>query len=151
MIDQTILSGPNAPNFTTKTICARVLSFSPFMIANALDHTPPTISNESANPSVIWPPDHKMIDITVNYDVTDDFTAASDIVSSVEVSSNEPVNTTGDGNTEPDIEIVDTHHSRLRARRSGTGNGRIYTITIICQDSAQRSSTRTTTVVVPKD
>ncbi len=29
-------------------------------------------------------------------------------------------------------EIVDAHHVKLRAERAGTGNGRIYTITITC-------------------
>jgi hypothetical protein len=61
------------------------------------------------------------------------------------------VNTTGDGNTEPDIEIVDGHHVRLRAERSGDGEGRVYTITIICKDAAQNTSQTTVTVVVPKN
>ena len=34
-IDQTILSGPNAPNPATQTICASVTSFSPFVLAKA--------------------------------------------------------------------------------------------------------------------
>ncbi|MFL6276235.1 MAG: FG-GAP-like repeat-containing protein [Blastocatellia bacterium] len=151
VIDQTILSGPNVPNFATKTICAQVLSFSPFVIASVLDQTPPVITNMSASPSVIWPPDHNMIDVTVNYGAFDDFTPPAAIVPSLEVSSNEPVNTTGDGNTEPDIEIVDAHHVRLRAERSGSGDGRVYTITITCKDSAQNASTRTVTVVVPRN
>jgi len=150
VVDQTILSGPNAPNFATKTICARTFSFSPFILASVVDVTPPTISNVSADPSVIWPPDHNMVDITVNYEVLDDFASAAEIISSLEVSSNEPVNTTGDGNTEPDIEIIDAHHLRLRAERSGSGNGRVYTITITCMDSAQNTSKRTVTVVVPR-
>ena len=91
-----------------------------------------------------------MVDVTVNYDVSDDFMPASAIVSSLEVSSNELVNTNGDGNTEPDIEIVDAHHVRLRTGRSGSGSGRVYTITITCKDSAQNSPKATATVVVPK-
>jgi uncharacterized repeat protein (TIGR01451 family) len=43
VIDQTILSGPNAPNFATKTICARVTSFSPFLLAQAV---PPPVDLE---------------------------------------------------------------------------------------------------------
>lgn len=150
VVDQTILSGPDAPNFATRTICARVLSFSPIVIASADDQTSPVISNVSADPSVIWPPNHDMIDVTINYDVADDFTAAAEIVSSLDVSSNEPVDTTGDGNTGPDIEIVDAHHVRVRAERSGNGSGRVYTITITCKDSAQNTSQTTVTVVVPK-
>ncbi|GAC1423866.1 MAG: hypothetical protein NVSMB6_24950 [Burkholderiaceae bacterium] len=33
-VDETILSGPSAPNSATRTICARVASFSPIVIAN---------------------------------------------------------------------------------------------------------------------
>ena len=31
-VDETILSGPNAPNYSTKTVCAHVTSFSPFYV-----------------------------------------------------------------------------------------------------------------------
>jgi hypothetical protein len=150
VVDQTILSGPNAPNFATKTICARTFSFSPFILASVDDVTAPTVTNVSADPSVIWPPDHQMVDVNINYDVFDDFTPSAEIVSSLEVSSNEPVNTTGDGNTEPDIEIVDGHHVRLRAERLSSGEGRIYTITITSRDNAQNTTRTTVTVVVPK-
>jgi len=92
-----------------------------------------------------------MVDVAISYDVSDDFTPASEIISSLDVSSNEPFNTIGDGNTEPDIEIVDAHHVRLRAERSGTGDGRVYTISITCKDSAQNASSRTITVSVPKN
>jgi len=59
------------------------------------------------------------------------------------------VNTQGDGNTEPDIEIVDAHHVRLRAERSGGGNGRVYMITITCVDAAQNQTKRSVSVYVP--
>ena len=42
-VDETILSGPNAPNPITQTICASVTSFSPFALANLSDITPPTV------------------------------------------------------------------------------------------------------------
>jgi hypothetical protein len=120
------------------------------VIASADDETAPVISNVSASPNVIWPPNHDMIDVTINYDVSDDFTANEEIVSTLEVSSNEPVNMTADGNTDPDIEIVDAHHVRVRAERAGDGNGRAYTITITCKDAAQNTSQTTVTVAVPK-
>lgn len=83
------------------------------------------IEDPSTSTSSLWPPNHKMQDITVNYDVG----CAS---CSLSVTSNEPVNGTGDGDTAPDWEIVDAHHVKLRAERSGGGSGRIYTITITC-------------------
>ncbi len=83
------------------------------------------IENPSVDKTSLWPPNHQMQDVTVNYDVG----CAS---CSLSVSSNEPINGTGDGDTDPDWEIVDAHHVRLRAERAATGTGRIYTITITC-------------------
>ncbi len=65
--------------------------------------------------------------------------------------SNEPVNGPGDGNTSSDWVVIDAHHVRLRAERSGNGTGRIYTITITCTDAARNSSHKTVTVTVPHD
>ncbi|MGH9838433.1 MAG: LamG-like jellyroll fold domain-containing protein [Blastocatellia bacterium] len=107
---------------------------------------PPVITNASANPSVLWPPNHRMVDVTVNHSGTDNCGSPSCTLS---VSSNEPINGTGDGDTAPDWEIIDAHHVRLRAERAGNGNGRVYTITITCRDSAGNSSSRSVTVRVP--
>jgi len=108
----------------------------------------PVITNESVSKSVLWPPNHKMVDITVNYTVTDNCGTPVCVLSAV---SNEPDNGLGDGDTANDIQIVDNHHVRLRAERSGGGTGRIYTITITCTDSGGGVSTKTVTVTVPHD
>jgi hypothetical protein len=42
-------------------------------------------------------------------------------------------------------------HLRLRAERAGTANGRVYTITIACTDSAGNTSTQNVPVLVPKN
>jgi hypothetical protein len=68
------------------------------------------------------------------------------------VSSDEPINGAGDGNTSPGWQVVDAHHLLLRAERAGDGNGRTYTITITCaNDTNKQSSTKTVTVFVPHD
>jgi uncharacterized repeat protein (TIGR01451 family) len=107
---------------------------------------PPVISDTSVDRPVLWPPNHKMVDVTVNYDVKDN---CGDTTSELSVTSNELVDGTGDGDTSPDWEILDAHHVRLRAERSGDGDGRIYTITITATDSAGGSSNATVTVTVP--
>lgn len=108
---------------------------------------PPNITNVSVNKPELWPPDHKLVNITVNYQVTDNCGPVTRVLS---VKSNEPINGTGDGDSAPDWEILDANRLRLRAERSGKGNGRIYTITITATDSAGYSSSRTVMVKVPK-
>ncbi len=65
------------------------------------------------------------------------------------VHSNEPVNGLGDGDTAPDWQISGPLKVNLRAERSGTGSGRVYTITVACTETSGQSTTRTTTVTVP--
>ena len=110
-----------------------------------LDIEPPTITNVSANPVMLWPPNHKMKDVTVYYTSTDNCGIVS---CRLEVSSNEPINGTGDGDTDPDWEIIDDHHVKLRAERAAHGDGRIYTITIICSDEQGNETRETVTVTV---
>ena len=85
-----------------------------------------SIDNVSVDKSSLAPPNHKMRDVAVNYDVV------GCGVCTLSVTSDEPINGTGDGDTEPDWEVVDSHHVRLRAERAATGDGRVYTITITC-------------------
>jgi hypothetical protein len=112
------------------------------------DAQAPAVSNPSATPASLWPPFHQMVDVTVNYTVTDNCPGGNCVLS---VTSNEPQNGTGDGDTSPDWEIVDNHHVRLRAERAGTGSGRTYTITVTCTDAAGNTTTKSTTVFVPRN
>jgi hypothetical protein len=91
---------------------------------------------------------HKLTDVTVSYNVTDN---CGVLTTTLSVSSSEPVNGLGDGDTAPDWEVVDANHVRLRAERSGKGVGRIYTITITATDSAGNSSHKQVLVTVPHD
>jgi uncharacterized repeat protein (TIGR01451 family) len=110
------------------------------------DNQPPVIANISANPAILFPPTHKMKNVRINYSSTDNCGIVTCVLS---VTSNEPVNGTGDGDTSPDWEIIDDHNVRLRAERSAQGNGRIYTITITCTDGQGNSTSETTEVHVP--
>jgi uncharacterized delta-60 repeat protein len=114
-----------------------------------VDATPPTISNISASPSSLWPPNHKFKDIAISYDVSDNCGSQSEITCGLSVTSNEPINGEGDGDTAPDWLVIDAHAVRLRAERAGNGNGRVYTITVSCRDSRNNAIRGTTTVTVP--
>ena len=111
---------------------------------------PPTITNATANPSVLWPPNHRMVNVTVSYDVTDNCPLPPNSCV-LTVTSNEPVFGHGSGHTSPDWIVLDDHHVLLRAEREGGGNGRIYTTTITCTDSGGNSSNDQVEVTVPHD
>ena len=102
-----------------------------------------------ATPSMLWPPDHKMVNVAIGYAVTDNCDPAPAITCGLGVASNEPIDGTGDGDTAPDWIVVDTHHVQLRSERAGNGNGRVYTVTVGCKDSKNNASSATTAVGVP--
>jgi hypothetical protein len=111
------------------------------------DTEPPVITDAMVNKPVLWPPNHKLVKVTVGYQVADNCDSTPDCALSV--SSNEAVDGVGDGNTSPDWEVLDAHHVLVRAERSGTGDGRVYTITITCTDASGNSSSAEVTVEVP--
>lgn len=106
-----------------------------------------TIANLYADPCLLWPPNHKMKEVKVHYTAGDNCPGFGGC--ELSVTSNEAVNGNGDGNTSPDWEVIDDHHVRLRAERSGKGNGRIYTIKVTCRDPQGDTFSRSTTVIVP--
>jgi hypothetical protein len=112
-----------------------------------VDNTAPAVSAVTVTPAVLWPPSHKMADVTLTYSASDNCSTANCTISGI--TSNEPLNGLGDGNTSADWEIVDSHHVRVRSERSGGGNGRVYTIAIRCVDGGGNATTRTATVKVP--
>jgi hypothetical protein len=104
----------------------------------------------------LWPPNHKYATFTVAdlvSSVTDNCDSSIGI-SSVRitgVTSDEPNNSGGDGNTTNDIVIApDCKSVQLRVERMGGSNGRVYTITFEVTDSSGNSSTATAKVTVPK-
>ena len=116
--------------------------------ATVVDTTPPSIASTTASPNELWPANHKMVTVKAAVSVSDICdTASSCHITSV--SSNEPENGLGDGDTAPDWEITGALTVNLRAERSGTGSGRLYTIEVACTDHSGNSSTATVGVTVP--
>lgn len=119
------------------------------------DTTPPEISI-SISPDKLWPPNHKMVDITATVEVSD-ICDSSPTVVLTSVVSDEPDDAkgNGDGKTVDDIQGADTGFKdyvfQLRAERAGNGDGRTYTITYTATDASGNSASTSVTVIVPHD
>jgi hypothetical protein len=111
-----------------------------------IDNEFPVVSQPTNSPNILWPPNHQMVNVTNNYTATDNCPGLNCVLT---VSSNEPINGLGDGDTAPDWQVIDAHHVLLRAERAGKGNGRLYTITTTCTDASGNVTTKTSTVFVP--
>lgn len=111
------------------------------------DAVPPVLT-VSVTPDVLWPPNHKMVDVEATVTASDSAGSAP-TVTLVGVVSNEPDNGLGDGDTPNDIVIVDNTHVQLRAERAGGGSGRVYTITYTATDNCGNTTEVEATVTVP--
>lgn len=101
------------------------------------DNTAPQITGLAPSQVSLWPPNHTMRNITLNYSLSDNCVTTLNPV--VTITSNEPVNGTADGDTDPDWRVIDDHNIQLRAERASNGNGRIYTITVTVDDGCNPS------------
>ena len=144
----TLVAGKGNHSVTLTATDASGKSSSCSFAVDALDSLAPEISNISVDPAALFPANHKMRDVTVSYEVRDNCGTVGTVLS---VTSNEPDNGKGDGNKEKDWVVVDNHHVKLRAERSGSGDGRIYTITITATDATGNRATQSIDVVVPHD
>ena len=112
-----------------------------------IDTRPPEI-NAIVTPNVLWPPNHKYVEVKINATASD-ICDPSPKITFVSITSNEPDNGLGDGNTVNDIIIINDFTFMLRAERSGKGSGRIYTVTYKATDASGNYVIASVTVEVP--
>ena len=118
-----------------------------------LDKTVPTVTC-SANPSTLWPADHRLVPITVTVKVTDSRSGSAGFtLTSVVSNEADDAPGSGDGATTGDIRLFDLNSAdtagQLRAERANAGRGRKYTLTYVGSDGAGNQRTCTTVVSVP--
>lgn len=107
---------------------------------------PPVCSHAQPSRDSLWPPNHKLVPITIVG--INDPNDEGVVVEVVGVTQNEPVNGLGDGDTSPDA-IVQGEAVLLRAERSGSGNGRIYHVSFIARDEHGGECSGSVNVTVP--
>jgi len=113
------------------------------------DNEPPVIEGITATPDVLWPPNHKMVPVTVAVMASDSCGLVSPKIVSVTIT--EPKDGTSNSGTSPDWEITGDLTVNLRTERSGSGNGRYYTISVECMDEAGNTSSADVMVSAPHD
>jgi hypothetical protein len=109
-----------------------------------IDTKPPVISAVTPSPRTLWAPNHSMTPVTIGVSVHD----ASDASPACRITD-----VTGDdGASASDWVITPPLTVSLRAERQGKGEGRTYTIGVVCTDaSGNVSEPASTTVFVPHD
>ena len=110
-----------------------------------IDMTPPMVTC-AASPSVLWPPNGRLVPIAVAVNVDDAGSGAAGFVLT-DVTSDEP-----DGSAIQGFAVGTPGVSgMLAASRLGNGHGRTYTLTYTGYDAAGNSRLCQTTVSVPHD
>ncbi|HEY2158114.1 MAG TPA: hypothetical protein VGH33_20970, partial [Isosphaeraceae bacterium] len=118
-------------------------------VSIAIDRTPPTIV-AFANPTTLWPPNHKDVPVLVMGHIADNFSRVAGVVTYQVIDS--------EGQDQPaGYAFVDANGNfsfvvDLNASRAGQDkNGRVYAIDVTAYDRAGNSSTTIDWVVVPHD
>jgi hypothetical protein len=132
-----LINGKPAGDAFTQTVTVRV-------------NRPPDCSKAAASMKQLWPPNHKLVPVTVSVPDPDGGSVTTTITG---VTQDEAVNGLGDGDTGPDAAWVSGHADQvqLRAERSGTGDGRVYRIAVKASDGIDTCTGGVAVVAVPHD
>ena len=114
-----------------------------------IDKTPPVVSGMPASGCALWPPNNQMVQVAT-ITAADALTGLAPGSFQLTGSSNEPSDP-----SKPDVVITSNGSGgyviKLRARRLGSGTGRIYTLNATATDLAGNTVTSTATCSVPRD
>jgi hypothetical protein len=114
-----------------------------------IDSEPPQVTTQTIK---LWPPNHKLQHLTPRDCVTVLDACDPDVrVWFTSAISDEPENSEGDGNAEPDIVGLSCSGVSLRAERQGTMDGRVYTLGWHTEDHQGNAVDGTCKVIVPHD
>jgi hypothetical protein len=120
--------------------------------AIVIDDTPPTI-DVSLDPTMLWAPNHMLAPVIATVVAADNCPGVSFVLTSI--TSSEPDNGLGDGDTAADIQgavfgTADTNFL-LRSERAGAGPGRAYTVLFTATDGSGNATPEAAVVQVPKN
>lgn len=109
---------------------------------------PPECDLAQPSKGELWPPNHKLVPVTITAVTHGSNQAVS--ITILSVTQDEPINGLGDGDTAPDA-VIQGSTVLLRAERAGGGNGRVYRITFAAIDGSGGACIGMVAVRVPHD
>ena len=109
----------------------------------AQDTEAPTITSLTATPTVLEPPNGKLVEVLIGATVIDNIDDTP-YVGVFDVTSNEAI-------TDDDWNVLAPLRIELRATRNGSGEGRVYTVWVEALDDAGNRSIGSVDVRVPHD
>lgn len=120
-----------------------------------VDTTPPLL-DPVVEPSMLWPPNHRMVLVEVAGRAAD-ACDPSPTLAYLRVARSEPDDAPGgsDGHTSDDVQVVSVNgldvSLMLRAERDANGPGRTYTVVYLAMDDAGNSAEVGAVILVPHD
>ena len=108
-----------------------------------VDTTAPVITSVTASPASIWPPNKKLVNVTITVEAAD-LVDPAPIIRIYDITCDEPIGSS-------DATITGLLTAKLRADRDPHSDGRVYTLHIEVIDASGNRSTATVDVTVPHD
>jgi len=142
-------SGSGAPDYNAFVDFLEGWGQCHFNISQVIRNKPPSCDRAIASPQLLWPPNHKYVDISINNVVDPDGDTVTIVINGIKQS--ESTSETGSGNTCPDGKGIGTGIASVRSERSGNLNGRRYAISFTASDGKGGSCQGTVGVCVPHD
>lgn len=115
------------------------------------ENLPPDCGSVATDTTTLWPPNHDLRTVTARGGTDPEGDAVTLAVTSV--TQDEPLDDSGDGTTIADAERggLPSDTVRLRAERSGNGDGRVYRLNVVVTDSDGASCSTMLSIGVPHD
>jgi hypothetical protein len=152
-VDCTPPSGTRFPlgTFTVQCVAvdARGNQATASFTVQVIDSGAPHIISVRADPDVLSPANHKLVDVNISVHVVDGTDAAPQCRVAT-VHANEAIDAPGSGATDVDWMLTGPLALQLRAERSGPGTDRIYTVFVSCFDTAGNQDSANVRITVPK-
>ena len=148
----TVTAGSGASIVNTATVAGAqadpIAANNTDTVTTVINHNP-VCTGATTGLGLLWPPNHKL--------VTGRITGVTDpdgdpvTIAITGITQDEPVNGVADGNTSPDAEVGAAGAFRVRAERSGQGDGRVYRIAFTASDAEGGECSAVLRVGVPHD